>query len=535
MKRILKTLAFIIFANINNYSVFAQIITPFAGGGSTLGDGGPATAAQVLGPQGAVFDMQGNYYVACDNRIRMVSPLNIITTIAGTGVSGFGGDGVPATAAMVNSVHDVALDTAGNLLIADVGNNRIRRVDQKTGIITTIAGNGTAGFSGDGLPATNANLNTPWFICIDKNNNLYISDQLNQRIRKVNPSGIISTIAGTGIAGYNGDNGLADTSELYYPNGITTDSVGNLYIAEVVRVRKVDVATGIITTVAGNGLTAVTVGGIPATSSKLKPIYLRFDAEGNLYCSDDNFAEIYRINTTGTIYTVAGNGTPGFSGDGGPATAAQLKDPNGLAVDGCGSLYISDAFNAEVRKVTYPIIYIVPAISLSGTVIAKAGTTVTVTATVANAGPSYAIRWMNHGIQFATTTVPFVSYTKGPGIDTITARVVSTATWGCYDSTTSVGHIVTIDKTGVASPHLSSTANGSLWTYPNPVADVLYLDIEYATLAGVQYQVLDMVGRTLLEGVLNTDNISVHQLSRGMYMIRIIDNERQAISKFVKE
>ena len=357
-------------------------------------------------------------------------------------------------------------------------------------------------------------------------------------IRKISISGIITTVAGNGIFGFSGDGGVA-TSAAIKAEGICTDATGNLLIGGSGQLRKVNMTTGIITTIAGNGTPAPFLGdGLPATNAQFMAFGIAADQIGNIFISDYGVgnSRILKIDTFGIIHTVAGTGVDGYSGDGGPATAAQIANPEGVAIDACGNVYIADDAYRRIRKVTLTIpILTVPSISLSGVISAPAGTTVTVTATVANAGSSYIIHWLNHGIQFTTTTVPSVTYTKPAGIDTITARVVSTATYGCYDSTTSAGHVVSEDVEGVTSPRPSPKEREVLRTYPNPVGDVLHVD---DLQAPARYRLLNIVGAVMQEGILNTGNnsIPVKRLPQGVYMLEVNGgNGIKTISKIVKQ
>jgi uncharacterized protein (TIGR03437 family) len=300
-------------------------------------------------PTGVVVDSAGNVYLADtgNQRIRKVSN-GVITIVAGNGMAGFGGDNAPASNAQLNSPAGLALDSAGNLFIADEQNARIRMVSH--GVITTVAGNGTQngtpGFSGDNGPATSAQLNRPKGVAVDSAGNLYIADFGNHRIRMVS-HGVITTVAGNGTAGSSGDNGLATSAQLDYPEGVAVDSAGNLYIADSGVVRKV--ANGVITTVAGNGIPGFGGDGGPATSAQLAPAAVAVDSAGNLYVAD---YYVIRKVTNGVIATVAGNGTIGFSGDNGPATSAALSIPAGVAVDSAGNVYIADAGNNRIRILT---------------------------------------------------------------------------------------------------------------------------------------------------------------------------------------
>ena len=339
----------------------AQIITTVAGSGPALtnpggysGDGGQATAAELSIPEAVVFDAAGNLYIADWNNhvIRKVNTAGIITTVAGTVTHGFSGDGGPATAAQLNGPSAVAFDAHNNLYIADYYNNRVRMVNT-AGIITTLVGTGAQGFSGDGGQATTAQIYWPSGIDFDAAGNLFVLDYYNIRVRKVNTAGIISTVAGNGTSGYNGDGIQATTAKLNNPAGIMVDAVGNLFIADELnyRVRMVNTA-GIITTFAGNGNYGTAANGVPATSVPLYPDGLTHDINGNIYISNYLDGTIRKVNAAGIIITVAGNDTTGFSGDGGNATAASLCQPSGLAFDATGNLFIADGCNNRIRGVT---------------------------------------------------------------------------------------------------------------------------------------------------------------------------------------
>ncbi len=332
-------------------------LTVIAGSGTrgTIGDGGPATAAQLSNPIGLALDPSGNLYIA-DNgssRIRKVTPSGAIITIAGGGPGLVLGDGGPATDASLISPGGLAFDSAGNLYIADSGHHRIRRVSTG-GVISTVAGTGTAGFSGDKGPATAAQLNWPDNVAIDAFDNLYITDSENHRIRRVSVAGVIDTAAGNGEAGFSGDGGPAIAAQLNYPSGISVDAAGSLYISDAGnnRVRKVTVG-GVISTVAGSGEAGFSGDGGPATTAQFdSPVHAVSNAGGEVYVADFNNRRVRKISLSGVISTVAGNGTSGFSGDGGPATSAQMKTPSGVATDSAGNVYIADTNNHRIRKVS---------------------------------------------------------------------------------------------------------------------------------------------------------------------------------------
>ena len=337
------------------------VITTVAGDGTSgfSGDGGPATSASLGGPSGVAVDASGNLFIAdaSNHRARRVDvSTGVISTVAGNDSLGFSGDGGPATSASLNIPYGVAVDASGNLLIADTFNLRVRRVDASTGVITTVAGNGTQGFSGDGGPATSASLNLPLGVAVDSSSNLLIASQFNNRVRRVDAAtGVITTVAGNGTPGFSGDGGPATGASLRGPSGIAVDASGNLFIADAFnnRIRRVDGSTGVITTVVGNGTFGFSGDGGPATNASLRfPVGVAVDASGNLFIADTSNRRVRRVDAaTGVIDTVAGDGTSGFSGDGGPATSASLGGPSGVAVDASGNLFIADTGNDRIRKV----------------------------------------------------------------------------------------------------------------------------------------------------------------------------------------
>jgi len=321
------------------------IITTIAGNNTVgyAGAGGTATSAQLHSPVSVAVDTSGNIYVVdqWNAVIRKVTiSTGILTTIAGTLTPtppsnwGYSGDTGPATSAELDSPYNVALDSSGNLYIADYGNNRIRKVTVATGIIATVAGTGTAGYSGDGGAATSAKINYPDNVAVDVYGNIYIADTANNRIRKVTvATGIITTAAGTGTAGYSGDGAAATSAKIDNPWGVAVDGSGNIYIGDEFnyRIRKVTAATGFISTIAGTGVSGYSGDYGPATSAKISaPTGIALDSSGNLYFPDG--MRIRKVTVSGTICTIAGNGTAGYAGNGGAATSAEIKGPEGVAV-----------------------------------------------------------------------------------------------------------------------------------------------------------------------------------------------------------
>lgn len=313
------------------------------------GDNTPAINAGLSYPEGVAVDASGNIYIAdtFDYRIRKINISNgTITTIAGTGTAGYSGDGGTATTAKLNSPYGVTVNAGGPIFyVADSGNHCVRKITN--GVITTLAGNGTSGFGGDGGAATNAFLNLPGSISLGISNNLFVADQGNNRIRKISANGIITTAAGRDL----NDGVMATDGTLNFPYGLTRDQFGNVYIADTAngRIRRIN-TNGVITTVAGNGTIGFAGDGGPATNASLNHAYgVAVDNLGNIFIADASNFRIRKVDTNGIITTYAGKGTPTYSGNGGAATNAGMR-PWGVAVDGAGNLFIADA-NSAVRKV----------------------------------------------------------------------------------------------------------------------------------------------------------------------------------------
>ncbi len=333
----------------------AHLITTVAGTGTPgyTGDGGAAVAARLGGGIYAVTgDALGNIYIAdgTNNSIRKVSSSGIISTIAGTGTGGYSGDGAAATAAQLRFPAGVAIDVSGNIFIADQSNNRIRKINT-SGIITTVAGTGAAGFSGDGGPATNAQIHAPWGIVVDNNGAIVIADYENNRIRRIDTFGIITTIAGTGTSGYSGDGAAATAADLTHPAGLAVSRTGAVYFADfsnnVVRVVH---PYGIINTIAGTGATGFSGDGGAATAALLAAPYgVAINDSGDIYVADAGNNRIRKIGSGGIITSIAGTGTTGYSGDGGAATLALLNVPSGIAIDRQNNALVCDRSNNVIR------------------------------------------------------------------------------------------------------------------------------------------------------------------------------------------
>jgi sugar lactone lactonase YvrE len=329
---------------VSNVTVSPQIVVRIYNPDGTL------LASSVVGSSGATL---GPYTLTMSGSHQILVGTRIISTIAGNGVPGSGGDGGAATSASISRAYGIAIDSQGNLYIADTDNHKIRKVST-SGTITTVAGTGSAGYSGDGNKAVKAQLNEPYDVALDSQGNLFVADRSNHRIRKITTSGSITTFAGNGIAGFSGDGGPAISAQLRFPEAVTLDSSGNLYIGDGVNNRLRKVATnGIITTVAGTGSWPYNGDGIPATSANLNNISsIRVDLQGNFFLGEgQNTSRVRKIDTSGIISTFAGTGITFFNGDNIPASQANISYPYGLAMDGQSSLYIADAVDNRIRRV----------------------------------------------------------------------------------------------------------------------------------------------------------------------------------------
>lgn len=435
------------------------------GSGGYSGDGASATLASLNYPASIVRDAAGNLYVADfnNNVIRKIAAgTGVMTTFAGKGIAGYSGDNGPATSAYLNEPTGLAFDSAGNLFIADRGNNVIREIAATTHIISTVVGTGTYGHSGDGGPATNAALANPWNLAIDNNNNLYISDSDNNVIRKVSVSTkIITTVAGSLSLGYTGDGGPATAAQLNYPRGITLDGSGNLLIADFRNnvIRKVTAATGLISTVAGNGYGAGTGDGGysgdggPATSARLYyPADVKVDSAGNLFIADFQNNRVRKVAAgTGIITTAVGTGNRecvGFGGDGGAATSAAICYPMGLLFDTSGNLYVADTDGNRVRKVT-----------VSG-----------MPPTTQTAAPTFSI---SAGTYPGPQTVTITDSTPGAIVYlTLDGTSPNTGMYG-YNGPVDVSSSVTIKATAVAPGYLTSDPVTAAYTITSPPATVI--------------------------------------------------------------
>ncbi len=349
-----KTLFFSLLYVLYMCNCNSQVITTIAGTGfgGYSGDGGPATSAKLYFPNFVAVDKIGNIFVGDQNAtVRKISTSGIISTFAGIADSaGYNGDNIPATAAKLTLIYGIAFDKHNNVYISDFSNYRIRKVDA-AGIITTFAGNGSVTPSGKGGPATAAGLGTVRGICFDTAGNLYIAGI--EEILKVDTSGIITRYAGTGSVGFSGDGGPATNAQLWTPSGVIMDMKCNLYIGDIgnYRIRMVN-SSGVIATIAGTGILGYSGDGGPATVARIDNAKNVFpDRCGNLYIADYFNNVIRKIDGAGRISTIAGTGVPGYSGDGGPSTAAMISRPLSVWLDSAGSIYIAAQGNHSIRYI----------------------------------------------------------------------------------------------------------------------------------------------------------------------------------------
>ena len=410
-----------------------------------------------------------------------------ITTICGDGTAGFIGDGGPATAAELNSPVTISWGgegVGGNLYVADGGNNRVRKIKLGGGIIITIAGNGTAGNMGDGALATNAEINIPAGVTIDFHNNVFIGDINNSVVRKVNSGGIISTYSGNGTDGFTGDNGPATAAESDHCYNVVADRKGNIYYAELYnnRIRKVD-TFGIITTYAGTGTAGTSGDGGPATAALIyEPNFLSIDAIGQLYITDNGNHKIRRVDTFGIITTIAGNGTGGFSGDGGPATAAELYYPAGTATDMMGNILICDSYNDRIRKID----------TATGHITTIAGTGVT-GYTGDNGSATAATMNKPHGII----------------VDNLNNIYFTDRYNNCIRKITEIPTAIT------------DLVNENYSVYPNPTTGIVNLSGQFPPNCNIAYSVTNMYGQIVMKGQLyGKQTIDLSALQNGCYRIK---------------
>ncbi|MES2703848.1 MAG: Ig-like domain-containing protein [Bacteroidota bacterium] len=462
MKRIITLLLLLTVAPF----AFSQVMITVAGNGTAgnTGDFDAATLAQIYIPKAVAVDAAGNIYIASRHVIRKINTSGVISTIAGSvGSYGYWGDGGSAISAGLYSPTGIAVDNSGNIYIADQENHRIRKINT-SGTISTVAGNGISGYGGDGSAATSANLNFPAGIAVDAAGNLYIADQSNNRVRKVNTSGVISTIAGNGFMGFSGDGGAGTSARLDHPSGVAVDGSGNVFVADTwnVRIRKISTG-GIITTYAGNGAVGYSGDGGSATSAAISTLIsgIAVDGSDNVYIADNDNYRIRRVSG-GIINTIGGTGINGFSGDGGVATSAQVGLTYGVAVASSGNIFIADGGNNRIRKIC------TGSLPTAGTI---TGTLSFCQATTTTLASSSGGAWSSGSTGVATVSSGGVV----SGVAAGTARITYTVTNLCGSAFSTA--LVTVNPAPSAgtlsgsamlcapgTTTLSSTVSGGTWT-----------------------------------------------------------------------
>jgi hypothetical protein len=570
----------------------AQNINTTAGTGVAgfSGDGGPGSVAQFRNPSYVITDASYNIYIAdyLNQRVRKIDASGNISTIAGSSsIGGFGGDGGPATAALLYQPYGIALDPSGNLYISDYINHHIRKVDA-AGIITSVAGGGSGGYTGDGGAATAALIKNPTGICTDAAGNVYFAEETNNIIRKITvATGVISTVAGNGTSGYAGDGAAATAAQLQQPKDVAIDAAGNLYIADWLnhRIRKVS-TTGIITTICGTGVGAAGADGSLAVVTAIDhPLSVKLDASGNILFYDSWNNRIRKINAAGIVSTVAGNGSYGYSGDGGAATAAKIASC-GIFIDATDRIVIADNGNHRIRIVTpAPIV-------ISGTATMCAGNTTTLTASVtggtwSSSAPTTAsvdAAGIVTGIAAGTATISYIATTgtatKDVTVNATPAPITGTPTV-CIAATTTLSSATSggswisfnpptasISATGVVTGNIADTvtiayffltgcytttivtvdactteisqatqSNSHIDIYPNPAQSTVSISCPN-TKGQVHILVTDMLGKDLIHDTHTLQSgvaqLHISDLPAGSYIVKIISENTVATTRLLK-
>jgi Secretion system C-terminal sorting domain len=536
----------------------SQAINTVAGNGTGgfSGDGGPATAAQfgvTPGTYGVAADNAGNFYIVDrgNNRIRKVSSTGNISTFAGCGATTPVVDGIAATAAAMEYPEGIATDNAGNVYFGDpgsatLGHCRVRKVSP-AGIITTVAGDGTNGSTGDGGPATAAQLSQPGYLATDKYRNLYICDINTLRVRKVDTNGIITAFAGTGVIGFSGDGGPATAAQFYHNFGVACDTSGNVFISDYHRIRKVD-AMGIISTYAGTGVSSYSGDGGPATAAGINAAYgLAVNRYGELFFCDYYDQRIRKIDTAGIITTVAGSGTSGFSGDGGPATAAQLNYPVDICFGVNDKLYIDDYSNGRIRS--FPTIPDTPRFASPEYELIAAcsgqpdslNTHLPVIESMAGLGLTWSVSMPPlHG----TAYVACAAVSTGGSVTPSGAYYVPASGYTGADSFSvvvsngSAGDTVMLHFTATNCALAAATEGAALThaisVFPDPATNEL--TIGTGTTAFTSFMIVNPIGSIVVEEQITQPQttVNVRSLSPGPYYIILNGGEGRIIKRFIK-
>ncbi len=461
------------------------------------GDGGFATHAKIGSSWGVATDANGNLFVTDDdnNVIRKIRPDGTITTLAGTGYQGYSGDGGLAAGAALNYPSGLAVDAHGNVYVADNGNYVVRKIDT-LGIITTVAGTGTRGNAGDGGPAVAARLAGCVALSFDQHGNLYIADG-NGRVRKVTPTGLITTAAGNGMWGYSGDGGAATNAAFAGACGVAVDVTGNIFIADQVNnvIRKVN-TSGIITTLAGTSVSGFGGDGGPATNARLNaPGNLITDNAGNVYVADVENNRIRMISQGGIITTIAGNGAGIYGGDGGMAIAASVKNPSAICLNKSGNMFIADRNNYVVREIVNHAAF---------TITANPGSSVsegtTVTFKVPDGSNNYGLnyQWYCNGLAVGGNSATYTPATVTNG-DRIICKLVDPA----YSNAMETSDDLTMSVSPLKAPEIvANNVKVDISLYPNPNKGNFEFNCLVHSIKDeyLYYGIFDVAGRLLISG-----------------------------------
>ncbi|MBA3828824.1 MAG: T9SS type A sorting domain-containing protein [Taibaiella sp.] len=535
----------------------SQTINAFAGTTSAgyTGDGGAATSAKINNPRGIWVDPDGTTYL-CDyanNCIRKISTAGIITTIAGStiGVSGFSGDGGLASSARLRGPFDIAKDNTGNIYIVDLFNYRIRKITT-SGIISTIAGDGIAGSTGNGGSALSAHI-IPYGVTVDSHNNVYITEPDSNKVRVIK-AGKIYAFAGNGMPGYSGDSGAATLAEMKIPTQLAVDIYDNVYICDQAnnRIRKVSAAAGVISTYAGTGIRGYSGDGGAATSANLAvPVGIGTDVLGNVFFSDAGNSRIRKINSDGNITTIAGNGTTGDSGDGGPAISASLGGIQDIGVDNSGNIIIADGTYSVLRRITYGNTRVrfihgqVDTFTIQENSIATSldsllaiadpdnGQTEMTTLFKAPNNGTASISWsaLSTGMTIYPTGITYTPNAGFIGKDTLIVWVNDG-----FSVDTSV-IIVSVVKNNVGVRNQFEKSELSLKIVPNPNNGSFVLNVTSALVEPLEISIFDLEGRKVkkLNAITNKEINITSYLNPGVYFINAYTQDKQCTSKITIE
>lgn len=532
-------------------AVNAQTINTYAGTGASgsAGDGGAATSATFGNCHGVATDAAGNLYItdAVNHKIRMVTPSGVISTFIGTGVAGYNGEGVGVAVAQINNPYGIAVSAAGDIYFCETAGNRVRMI--KEGAVTTIAGDGVASFSGDGGAATAARVNGPSGIVTDAMGNVYFSDGGNNRVRKISPSGIISTVAGNGSITFTTDGLAATAMPLRHPGFLCFDAGGNLHISVngYDRILKVNATTGIATVVAGIGSAAYTGDGGPATAAGIgAPAGIKFDHLGNLYivCNNPVNNTVRKVTPAGIISTYCGTGAATSTGDGGAAAVASLNRPVDLAIDACNNMYVSEGNGRKVRKIAYSnrVPSFTNGTTVTVTMCATTADTTTADTTLGNltaiidsdlcqtltwsvlSGPGHGTvsGFPSTGTASGSTITPtgfaYHPATGYVGFDTVKVRISDGVG---NDTITYYVQVLpcTIPSTGI---HNASLGSNALMVYPNPSAGTFTMQLPEGCTERTDVMVTDITGRIIANFDFTANNSKTFELAapKGTYILR---------------